>query len=114
MIRRPPRSTLFPYTTLFRSHLVGEAHLLQQRAARGRRLADAHPLHRHEALDDVLERDHVRPEIEVLEDHPDLGARAGQFARAHPARALPADAPAEIGMVFQHFYLWPHMIALKN
>src|SRR3712207_8731966 len=27
MIRRPPRSTLFPYTTLFRSHVehVGEA-----------------------------------------------------------------------------------------
>src|SRR5258707_9980756 len=24
MIRRPPRSTLFPYTTLFRSPLVGE------------------------------------------------------------------------------------------
>src|SRR3712207_9503390 len=23
MIRRPPRSTLFPYTTLFRSYLVG-------------------------------------------------------------------------------------------
>src|SRR2546430_14052779 len=23
MIRRPPRSTLFPYTTLFRSHLGG-------------------------------------------------------------------------------------------
>src|SRR2546426_1219138 len=22
MIRRPPRSTLFPYTTLFRSHLI--------------------------------------------------------------------------------------------
>src|SRR3712207_8674219 len=29
MIRRPPRSTLFPYTTLFRSH-----HLLQLAAAR--------------------------------------------------------------------------------
>src|SRR6201995_4153865 len=27
MIRRPPRSTLFPYTTLFRSHrLLGGAH----------------------------------------------------------------------------------------
>src|SRR3712207_1753084 len=26
MIRRPPRSTLFPYTTLFRSHLVGLVH----------------------------------------------------------------------------------------
>src|SRR3989449_5735333 len=25
MIRRPPRSTLFPYTTLFRSRLVGIA-----------------------------------------------------------------------------------------
>src|SRR5258708_31587473 len=25
MIRRPPRSTLFPYTTLFRSHLRGRA-----------------------------------------------------------------------------------------
>src|SRR3712207_8986328 len=24
MIRRPPRSTLFPYTTLFRSHRVAE------------------------------------------------------------------------------------------
>src|SRR2546429_2531234 len=25
MIRRPPRSTLFPYTTLFRSHALGWA-----------------------------------------------------------------------------------------
>src|SRR5258708_3700385 len=24
MIRRPPRSTLFPYTTLFRSHQIGD------------------------------------------------------------------------------------------
>src|SRR2546430_7606516 len=31
MIRRPPRSTLFPYTTLFRSLAGGEFHgLLQQ------------------------------------------------------------------------------------
>src|SRR5258708_21664864 len=35
MIRRPPRSTLFPYTTLFRSDLgdrrgVGLAHLLER------------------------------------------------------------------------------------
>src|SRR2546430_12922764 len=32
MIRRPPRSTLFPYTTLFRSHaaLGGKADLLQR------------------------------------------------------------------------------------
>src|SRR5256885_6289118 len=32
MIRRPPRSTLFPYTTLFRSgHLVAHALAIQQR-----------------------------------------------------------------------------------
>src|SRR2546427_13045807 len=31
MIRRPPRSTLFPYTTLFRSH-SGPAHLCQRKA----------------------------------------------------------------------------------
>src|SRR2546427_8759041 len=39
MIRRPPRSTLFPYTTLFRSALKGErfdAHdFLAQAEARG-------------------------------------------------------------------------------
>src|SRR2546429_2448425 len=36
MIRRPPRSTLFPYTTLFRSHDAGtEAHdLLRRRRCR--------------------------------------------------------------------------------
>src|SRR5256885_8377224 len=27
MIRRPPRSTLFPYTTLFRSDLIDEQHV---------------------------------------------------------------------------------------
>src|SRR3712207_8480185 len=27
MIRRPPRSTLFPYTTLFRSHLLDQRRL---------------------------------------------------------------------------------------
>src|SRR3712207_8032732 len=34
MIRRPPRSTLFPYTTLFRSRLV-EAPAPQQHRRRG-------------------------------------------------------------------------------
>src|SRR3712207_7987691 len=38
MIRRPPRSTLFPYTTLFRS--LGEA----VRLGRERRAADEHQL----------------------------------------------------------------------
>src|SRR2546430_13438706 len=35
MIRRPPRSTLFPYTTLFRSHTAG-GHIHKRRLYRGR------------------------------------------------------------------------------
>src|SRR5256712_5695127 len=34
MIRRPPRSTLFPYTTLFRSMLAEAARRLDERAAK--------------------------------------------------------------------------------
>src|SRR2546427_7486638 len=33
MIRRPPRSTLFPYTTLFRSQLSAEAAALERAVA---------------------------------------------------------------------------------
>src|SRR2546422_5717016 len=36
MIRRPPRSTLFPYTTLFRSLVGGGGDARPRRAARGR------------------------------------------------------------------------------
>src|SRR2546422_7889031 len=45
MIRRPPRSTLFPYTTLFRSHpvRVGEA-AVAHRIVVGVELLDLHPL----------------------------------------------------------------------
>src|SRR2546422_3914433 len=34
MIRRPPRSTLFPYTTLFRSQLAGSSDMTPRRAQR--------------------------------------------------------------------------------
>src|SRR3712207_8562805 len=44
MIRRPPRSTLFPYTTLFRSHVVLLPHLgsasVHTRNAMGKLVAD--------------------------------------------------------------------------
>src|SRR5256885_16215055 len=38
MIRRPPRSTLFPYTTLFRSfiHTLGDAHLYRNHLEQAR------------------------------------------------------------------------------
>src|SRR5258705_3432604 len=60
MIRRPPRSTLFPYTTLFRSHVV--VHHLGHVA--GHDLADgacAHLLGRagHEDVDELGAADAV-------------------------------------------------------
>src|SRR2546430_12625477 len=47
MIRRPPRSTLFPYTTLFRSHRVAVRHprvVTPQRMHRAGRKQRLHPL----------------------------------------------------------------------
>src|SRR2546422_5815394 len=60
MIRRPPRSTLFPYTTLFRSHDHDLAFLDLGRAV-GENLESAVP------LADVLERDHGRSEEHTSE-----------------------------------------------
>src|SRR3712207_7124433 len=41
MIRRPPRSTLFPYTTLFRSHYTVDIHRLENDGDRAVREAMA-------------------------------------------------------------------------
>src|SRR5688572_32324194 len=41
MIRRPPRSTLFPYTTLFRSNLVGPTLQVPKATTQPRRRNDA-------------------------------------------------------------------------
>src|SRR2546430_9151397 len=62
MIRRPPRSTLFPYTTLFRSRL--------RRGIRGQRKRDrggpdAERLEHHEVLLDHVSRGHGRRHVPV-------------------------------------------------
>src|SRR5687768_18101488 len=44
MIRRPPRSTLFPYTTLFRSFLCGCSH---RKDCSGGQYSFAHDVHHH-------------------------------------------------------------------
>src|SRR2546421_1127305 len=43
MIRRPPRSTLFPYTTLFRSAIVGRERIERAATCGAERLAQARP-----------------------------------------------------------------------
>src|SRR3712207_7441933 len=78
MIRRPPRSTLFPYTTLFRSR---RRELL--RAGRGHRRRSASG--RQGAAQDLR-----------LEAGPSRGqARRGGPAVRRPAPALPADRSEE-------------------
>src|SRR2546430_4554906 len=85
MIRRPPRSTLFPYTTLFRSNLLGvrggEELLEAARLAVGARLAEREVvLERGEVADGGIE-----PDIEVLAGRVgDRDAEIGRIARDVP------------------------------
>src|SRR5216683_7469451 len=73
MIRRPPRSTLFPYTTLFRSR--GRLDQAQDGSA-GRGLAAAALAHQPQGLAD--------PDGEAdAVDRIDLADRAAQHALAH-------------------------------
>src|SRR5256885_7522134 len=59
MIRRPPRSTLFPYTTLFRSALPSRARARQRRAGArplGKALAERKGVSRETSREAELER----------------------------------------------------------
>src|SRR3989449_5952322 len=66
MIRRPPRSTLFPYTTLFRSVLPAQnlRHPARQPAERLAGRIDHEPAVRH-VLFSQTERLHSRPSQEA-------------------------------------------------
>src|SRR2546427_5937972 len=76
MIRRPPRSTLFPYTTLFRSGRV--EHRDGRRASRPNRLADHRPWARRRSL--------VRPDARRQE--PDAGAAVTRAATLIPGDGI--------------------------
>src|SRR6266540_6038915 len=96
MIRRPPRSTLFPYTTLFRSH--DPLDRLQARDARKLEV------HRHEVR--VEPRDRLDRVFCPLEDahHLDLAAvleRAAQPLRIRPRVLADKDAGAAVFRVAQ-------------
>src|ERR1041385_9482813 len=86
MIRRPPRSTLFPYTTLFRSHTVQTSQHCRQRDRRtGRRLrSEEHTSELQSRLHLVcrllLEKKKHKARELLLVPAPDWHARA---ARAH-------------------------------
>src|SRR3712207_7187087 len=64
MIRRPPRSTLFPYTTLFRSRVLQEPERVV--GAPHQALHDARDPHRGDVEDDAQARD---PEVPLDQRH---------------------------------------------
>src|SRR5690349_23608596 len=64
MIRPTPRSTLFPYTTLFRSRLPRLMRALEERSHRGR---DGQALGRRGGRDLLLGRDRLRSEEHTSE-----------------------------------------------
>src|SRR3712207_2762436 len=87
MIRRPPRSTLFPYTTLFRSGVRGPAAGPRGREPGGEHGADGVPaLH---GLDVPGEGEEIAP-VALL---PEQGQRAVDVAG--PER--PLQAPQDVG-----------------
>src|SRR2546421_11564379 len=65
MIRRPPRSTLFPYTTLFRSREADLVADLAERLREGgrKRVTGVHAVHEQQIS---LARGHVGHEIDQL------------------------------------------------
>src|SRR5256885_13068054 len=61
MIRRPPRSTLFPYTTLFRSVGLGSVAPTAQHVERFRQYLNLNPFHAGEGVaGTVLDRKSTR------------------------------------------------------
>src|SRR3989475_12016803 len=99
MIRRPPRSTLFPYTTLFRSLASGRDRVSRMasdmRRLRGRSARRVHP--HLSAVDAHLLLPHRDPFLDFL-DHEAAGVeRLGAMRRPGgdaDARLAPGD-PAE-------------------
>src|SRR5256885_9546784 len=79
MIRRPPRSTLFPYTTLFRSGSVADPDSGLE-ALRGRFAGDEAAIRHHE----LRLGDHIaRPNHHRVRGGPDLDRKSTRLNSSH-------------------------------
>src|SRR6266513_2982866 len=128
MIRRPPRSTLFPYTTLFRSHLGGsvahggvearqpehledDAPKVVKHRARGGLALLRRPLRKR--LREVVQRDPTLAPYHVPRDLADRHAARARDAQRQPSHDRaeddedavddPAAPGADFGAVLSHF-----------
>src|SRR3712207_9545673 len=88
MIRRPPRSTLFPYTTLFRSVVEPSPYLNPFEASQ----AFLHLLENHVPFDDIVPDKIGATAPRLLVSAADV--RTGEFRvfRSHEVNGYPADA----------------------
>src|SRR5689334_23506074 len=65
MIRRPPRSTLFPYTTLFRSKKVISRRNIRRRITIPLTLSNLKLLRRITRTENILHRNFTRRQVEI-------------------------------------------------
>src|SRR2546426_5401595 len=84
MIRRPPRSTLFPYTTLFRSRLVD---LHEPEVAENLRV---------EARVEEVEHGVLDPANVLVDGHPVLGRATLEHAALVVRRAVTEEVPRRL------------------
>src|SRR3712207_8256471 len=89
MIRRPPRSTLFPYTTLFRSVTRPALLLLDEPTSAldpvGRRVVRELLVELRRRGQSVLLNSHLLSEVELVCDHVTIVNRGGVVAAGTPA-----------------------------
>src|SRR5437016_7775272 len=86
MIRRPPRSTLFPYTTLFRSHSPQSEQTGRSSVAFGGRAPSSSGRRSEEHTSELQSLTNLVCRL-LLEKKKDVGFRLEQAAAAHAALA---------------------------
>src|SRR5258708_23901611 len=95
MIRRPPRSTLFPYTTLFRSTTIPGSSLPEDRAGQLHDLRDAPYYRSEEHTSELQSPDHLVCRLLLEKKKKDTIARSESwlpnFTRCNDATAHPHD-----------------------
>src|SRR5205814_5556844 len=97
MIRRPPRSTLFPYTTLFRSDATPFNQILKQNAKREMRLRLGKECRSEERFSRNAETDLVCRLLLEKKNRGDLPGGVNLLKRA--ISLLPDDEPARGAML---------------
>src|SRR2546429_7893232 len=103
MIRRPPRSTLFPYTTLFRSHVL-LAVLEERRLPPDDRAGDLHEgfVADLQALQEPARLLQLCAHGGVARVAPDEAGVTLIEAHARQRRGVDLDAPAVLGAAHEH------------